>query len=310
MVRDEASAVTVVNIGPTSPAGGADILTGGEGAQTRLREVIRTDTQQIAIGQSFQLGALQAGESCRLTDICLKSATAENFDDYSGQLQIRIFAGTQNSSNELATYSCNLASHGDGTAANEIAANDWVRFSLGPGLTLPAGGTYSFLMFFDASSGANSIHKWGFRRDNSGIYGDGNQFECTSYMAADWDSDPWNNVVAMNGDDFMFYVAGVVNVDSDGDGLTDAQEIALGTDPGDPASVFGITESAALPITGKFRITWPSRSNILYRIWESPDLAGWNVVRNWTASLTPPDDVLEFDLSPSNGFYKIEAYIQ
>ena len=99
-------------------------------------------------------------------------------------------------------------------------------------------------------------------------------------------------------------------VDTDGDGLTDAQEIALGTDPGDPASVFGITGSTALPITGKFRINWVSRSNVLYRILESPDLGGWNVARDWAAALTPPEDTLEFDLSPSNSFFRVEAQLQ
>ncbi|MDF7822719.1 Ig-like domain-containing protein [Pontiellaceae bacterium B12227] len=100
------------------------------------------------------------------------------------------------------------------------------------------------------------------------------------------------------------------DVDSDADGLTDAQEIALGTNPGDPDSVFSISDTAPLPITGKVNIVWPSRSNVLYRIWSSPDLIGWNVARDWAAAQTPPEDTLELDLSPSNGFFKVEAEIQ
>ena len=100
----------------------------------------------------------------------------------------------------------------------------------------------------------------------------------------------------------------VVN-DTDGDGLTDAQEIALGTDPYDPASEFSV-DSLPLPTTGKIQITWPSATGIFYRVWNGPDLSSWAVVRNWTNALTPPEETIEFDLSPSNGFFKLEAEIQ
>ncbi|MCF7848333.1 MAG: BNR-4 repeat-containing protein [Kiritimatiellales bacterium] len=99
------------------------------------------------------------------------------------------------------------------------------------------------------------------------------------------------------------------NGDKDSDGQSNLDEMRLGTDPGDPASLFGISAGTTLPITGKFRIIWPSRTNVLYRIWESSDLAGWDVARDWAAALTPPEDAFEFDLSPSNGFFKIEADI-
>ncbi|VGO18663.1 Sip1-related alpha-galactosidase [Pontiella sulfatireligans] len=312
-VEAESVTATAEKTGPISPSGGAHVLAGGEGSQTRQREVIRTDTQQIAIGQSFSLAGLPPGGGQKLSAIYFKSASAENFDAYSGQLQIKVFAGTQNSSNELATYSCNLASFGDGTSANEVDANDWVRFSLGSGLVLDAVGTYSFLMFFDESSGSNQIHKWGFRRDNSGIYTEGTLFECTSYAVEDWNSNAWNNVLAMNSDDFMFYVSGAVvpiNVDSDGDGLTDSQEIALGTNRADPESVFGFTGVAPFPVSGMLQLTWPAKSGVLYRLWESPDLADWAILRDWTNALTFPSDVHEVDLATSVGFFKIEARIQ
>lgn len=312
-VKADSGTATVVSIGGTSPAGGANILAGGEGTQTRQREVIRTDSQQIVIGQSFALGSLPLGERYKLTDIFLKSATSEDFDAYPGQLQIKIFSGIGNSSNELAIYSCDLAASGDGTAAAEVAGNDWVRFSLGSGLTLDADGSYSFLIFFDGSSGANDIHKWGFRRDNSGIYAEGNQFEDTSYAVADWDANPWNDVLAMTADDFMFYVAGSVvqaDMDTDGDGLTDAQELALGTDPNDSNSRFKIEGGTVVPANGIFRITWLSRTNVLYRILESADLVGWNIARDWAEALSPPEDAFEFDLMPSNGYFKLEAEIQ
>ncbi|VGO18690.1 hypothetical protein SCARR_00743 [Pontiella sulfatireligans] len=101
----------------------------------------------------------------------------------------------------------------------------------------------------------------------------------------------------------------VVVEDTDGDGLTDEQETALGTDPYDPASMFSITGNTPLPGIGKIEIIWPSATGVLYRIWESPDLSSWSVARDWATGLTPPEDALEFDLSPSNGFFKVETDI-
>ncbi|MDF7822785.1 lamin tail domain-containing protein [Pontiellaceae bacterium B12227] len=100
----------------------------------------------------------------------------------------------------------------------------------------------------------------------------------------------------------------VNHTDSDGDGLTDAQEIALGTDPDDPESRFGI--DGTLPTSGKIQIAWPSATGVLYKVWKSQDLVNWTVARNWTNALTPPLDTLEVDLTPSNGFFTVEAEIQ
>lgn len=98
-------------------------------------------------------------------------------------------------------------------------------------------------------------------------------------------------------------------VDFDGDKLVDAYEEALGTDPVDPDSLFAVN-STPLPISGTVQLSWPSASDVLYRIWESSDLVGWTVASNWAVALTPPEDIIEFDLSPSNGFFKIEADIR
>ena len=64
-----------------------------------------------------------------------------------------------------------------------------------------------------------------------------------------------------------------------------------------------------LPMFGKIQITWPTATGALYRVLESSDLAEWSIARNWTNGLTPPEDTLEFDLSPSNGYFKVEAEI-
>ncbi|MDF7822786.1 cadherin domain-containing protein [Pontiellaceae bacterium B12227] len=100
----------------------------------------------------------------------------------------------------------------------------------------------------------------------------------------------------------------VSDPDTDGDGLTDAQEIALGTNPNDPDSGFGIDGS--LPMYGKIQLSWPSATGVLYKVWKSPDLTSWSVARGWSSALTPPIDTLEVDLTPSNGYFKVEAQIQ
>ena len=116
--------------------------------------------------------------------------------------------------------------------------------------------------------------------------------------------------MALSVDRLQLSLEGItVDVDTDGDGLTDAQEIALGTDPNDPDSGFGI-DGNPLPATGKIQIIWPSATGVLYRIWESPDLFSWTVARDWAAASMTPEDTFEFDLSPSNGFFKVEAEIQ
>ena len=123
----------------------------------------------------------------------------------------------------------------------------------------------------------------------------------------------WSTANAANQLTWVGLAFGSVNeapIDTDGDGLTDAQEIALGTDPNDPASVFAITDTSALPSTDRLEVVWPSATGVLYRIWGSPDLTNWAIVRGWTNALTPPSDAVEIDLSPSNGFFKVEAEIQ
>ena len=99
-------------------------------------------------------------------------------------------------------------------------------------------------------------------------------------------------------------------IDIDTDGLTDGQETLLGTDPQNPDSTFAVMDTTPFPGVGKIELSWPSRSNVLYRVWQSPNLSDWTVARDWAAPASPPEDVLELDLSPSNGFFRIEAEIK
>jgi hypothetical protein len=209
-----ALAATAIVYGLDSPSAEADILTGGEGSQTRSREVIHTDTQQFVIGQNFQL---PGSETYAVTGVYLKSGSGEDWDIYSANLELKLFSGSGSPAGTvlLDEVSFDLAGQGNGTGTNDVLANEWVHFTLGTGVTMTGGQDYSFLLFFPASSGPNNDHKWAFRRDDSGIYADGNQWEgrhnaTPAYDAADWPTNPWNNVLADGNDDFMFYVTGSV----------------------------------------------------------------------------------------------------
>ncbi|WP_309398869.1 Ig-like domain-containing protein [Cerasicoccus maritimus] len=99
------------------------------------------------------------------------------------------------------------------------------------------------------------------------------------------------------------------DTDADNDGWNDADEIALGTDPHDPSSVFAITSCVMIPESGMLRIGWPSVSGVQYRVWISSDLIDWTVARDWENAVSPPEDILDLEMSSSNLFFKVEADI-
>lgn len=61
--------------------------------------------------------------------------------------------------------------------------------------------------------------------------------------------------------------------DTDGDGMPNGDEFAVGTDPADPGSVFRLTAWRA-DASGSMVLEWPSASNRVYTLWESTNLAG------------------------------------
>lgn len=212
----QAGDITVLTNAPT----GSDLYGSGDYSATRSREVIRTLTtgsggtpQEFVMGQSF---TLPAASGYSLTDIYLKSASAEDFDLYDGNLEFKVFSGNDGSASLLGTFSFDVSAFGDGsTNSSEVVNNEWVQFTLDSAVSLSGGGDYSFLFFFDS---ADDDHKWAFRRDNNsgdGIYPDGTQWEGRNnatppYDPADWTTDPWNNVFADSNDDFVFNVKAIV----------------------------------------------------------------------------------------------------
>ena len=97
--------------------------------------------------------------------------------------------------------------------------------------------------------------------------------------------------------------------DIDGDGQSNDEEIALGTNPDDPTSFFGLTQDPTLFPSGKILLSWPSHPGVRYRLWESSDLKNWILGTGWMEADTPPLDIIERELTPSNNYFKIEAEI-
>jgi hypothetical protein len=113
--------------------------------------------------------------------------------------------------------------------------------------------------------------------------------------------DSWRNYYGVTDD----------NADTDGDGLTNAQEYFAGTNPNDPQSRFAI--QAVTPQSGGgFLVTWQSQPGIPYRVqWKNalsdttwqpivPDFTGDGSVLNWT-----DDGSQTGGLSASSRFYRI-----
>lgn len=72
----------------------------------------------------------------------------------------------------------------------------------------------------------------------------------------------------------------VPELDSDGDGDSDALEAQLGTDPQDPASFFRIASVTTTPNRAVVTLTWPSIAGAAYTLETSTDLTdgSWSTV--------------------------------
>jgi alpha-D-xyloside xylohydrolase len=102
------------------------------------------------------------------------------------------------------------------------------------------------------------------------------------------------------------------NADTDGDGLTNAQEYFAGTSPNDPQSGLVVSDvTSAMDAT--FMVSWPSQTGIVYRVqwknamtdssWQAiaPDFTGTGSIMNWT------DDGSQTGGLSLQRFYRVEV---
>lgn len=109
----------------------------------------------------------------------------------------------------------------------------------------------------------------------------------------------------------QFYGISDDSVDTDGDGLTNAQEYFAGTNPNDPQSNFAAPSVTSQPGAG-FLVTWPSQPGLVYRVqwknaltdptWQSiaPDFTGTGAVQSWL-----DDGSLTGGLPAPSRFYRV-----
>lgn len=95
--------------------------------------------------------------------------------------------------------------------------------------------------------------------------------------------------------------------DSDGDGLSDADEWVFGTDPLDAASRFQMTAAFGTPAAGAVRLTFPSTVGRSYTIERSTDLSHWSGAGTISGTGTPIiTDLAVNPLEPAE-FYRVRV---
>ena len=101
------------------------------------------------------------------------------------------------------------------------------------------------------------------------------------------------------------------NVDSDGDGLSNHHEYLAGTDPQDMASTLSLALGQSVDEQQQpvgFVLTWPSAPGIEYQIWKATNLMSGFYMLQGGILATPPVNVYvdEVDVLEHSSFYRIE----
>ena len=96
--------------------------------------------------------------------------------------------------------------------------------------------------------------------------------------------------------------------DTDGDGLTAAQEFITGMDDNDPTKTYKVTGFQLLAGNSAASLTWPGAKDRVYDVWASPDLQPpFTKVASDVAAVVPLTSVEVPVQAGSHQFFKVEA---
>jgi hypothetical protein len=120
-------------------------------------------------------------------------------------------------------------------------------------------------------------------------------------------SDAWELAYGLNPSD-----AGDADADDDNDGLSNYHEYIAGTNPRDPSSTLSVGLDNSLDEQGLpegFVLTWPSVWGKYYQVWKATNLISGFIMLEGGIESTPPINVYVDSTTPDAGssFYRVEV---
>lgn len=98
--------------------------------------------------------------------------------------------------------------------------------------------------------------------------------------------------------------------DTDGDGLTDADEVVFGTNPADAVSRFIVNFAYQTPTPGTLRLSFPTTAGRNYAVESCTDFTDWRDEASYSGTGAP--QVADFPVSPTDAkrFYRVRVTLQ
>jgi len=105
----------------------------------------------------------------------------------------------------------------------------------------------------------------------------------------------------------MVYMTNPLSSDSDNDGLNDADELAAGTNPNDPASTFRVA-SIRFDVLSAVTLQWVGSTNRTYRVNRSvtPSRNNYTTLTNGVRGVWPTNTFTDARATNQTHFYWVE----
>ncbi|NCC51766.1 MAG: DUF5060 domain-containing protein [Spartobacteria bacterium] len=127
----------------------------------------------------------------------------------------------------------------------------------------------------------------------------GSAFNPVWELTFDVDGSPVNSIVRSDAD---------LSGDTDGDGMSDREELYAGQDPGDALSVFTI-EGGTMELLGENKVvlTWPSSAGKTYTLKRTEDLLQGFEILETSIAATPPNNSYTNTITAVTEYYRVEV---